>query len=56
MIMSEYIFNLKNSIGKDLSNIKANIQMDYLLAWAIIIIILVTAIEYILNKLKKRIN
>lgn len=56
MIMSEYIFNLKNSIGKDLSNIKANLQMDYLLAWAIIIIILVTAIEYILNKLKKRIN
>ena len=56
MIMSEYIFNIKNSIGKDLSSIKANLEMDYLLAWAIIIIILVSIIELILKKLKTNIN
>ena len=56
MIMSEYIFNIKNSIGKDLSSIKANLEMDYLLAWAIIIIILVSIIEFILKKLRNKIN
>ena len=56
MIMSEYIFNIKNSIGKDLSSIKANLEVNYLLAWAIIIIILVSIIEFILKKLRNKIN
>lgn len=56
MIMSEYIFNIKNSIGKDLSSIKANLEVNYLIAWAIIIIILVSIIEFILKKLRNKIN
>ena len=56
MIMSEYIFNIKNSIGKDLSSIKANLEVNYLLAWAIIIIILVSIIEFILKKFRNKIN
>ena len=56
MIMSEYIFNIKNSIGKDLSSIKASLEMNYLLAWAILIIIIVSIIEYVLKRLKNKIN
>lgn len=56
MIMSEYIFNIKMSIGKELYFIKGSLEVNNLLAWTIIVIIMLSSIEYILKKIKSKIN
>lgn len=56
MIMSEYIFNIKMSIGKELYFIKSSLEVNNLLAWTIIVIIMLSSIEYILKKIKMKIN
>lgn len=53
MIMGEYICQTKNSIGKNLYDIKANIEMDYLIAYGILIVLIVMLLEIITKKLRK---
>lgn len=53
MIMGEYICQTKNSIGKTLYSIRNNTEMDKLLAYGILIIIIVSVIEFSLKYLKK---
>lgn len=54
MIMGEYICQTKNSIGKILYSVKSLLEMDYLIAYGIIIIAIVSLIEFGLKKIKKR--
>lgn len=54
MIMAEYICQTNNSIGKTLNIIKGNLEMNNLLAWGIIIVIIVSIIEIIINKVNKK--
>lgn len=53
MIMGEYICQTNNSIGKTLYSIRNNTEMDKLLAYGILIIIIVSIIEYSLKYMKK---
>lgn len=54
MIMAEYICQTNDSIGKKLVLIKNNLEMAELLAWALIIVILVSGMEFIIKKSKIR--
>ena len=54
MITSEYICQTNNSIGKVLYNARSNLDMDELLAWTVIIVVLVAIIEYIFKVINKR--
>lgn len=54
MIMGEYICQTNHSIGKTLYAIKANLEMDSLIAYGILIIIIVSILELIILKMKKR--
>ncbi len=56
MIMAEYLCQTNNSIGKTLNIIKSNLEMNGLLAWGIIIVILVTIFEQIINKVNKSLD
>ncbi len=56
MIMAEYLCQTNNSIGKTLNIIKGSLEMDSLLAWGIIIVILVTLFEQIINKVNKSLD
>lgn len=53
MIMGEYICQTDNSIGKILYGIKANLEMDSLIAYGILIVLIVSIIEFIIKQLKK---
>ncbi len=53
MIMGEYICQTNISIGKELYGIKANLEMDYLIAYGILIVLIVSILELIIKKLKK---
>ena len=48
MIMGEYICQTDNSIGKILYGIKANLEMDSLIAYGILIVLIVSILELII--------
>ena len=54
MIMSEFIFQIKDSIGKELMYYKNYLEMSKLISWGIIIVVLVTIIEMVINKTKQK--
>lgn len=54
MIMGEYICQTRDSIGKMLYAIKMNIEMDKLIAYGILIIIIVSIFEFLLKYLKNK--
>lgn len=54
MIMGEYICQTQDSIGKILYSVKSLLEMDYLIAYGILIIIIVSFIEASLKHFKKR--
>ena len=56
LIMGEYICQTKNSIGKELYNIKIDLDMASLLAYGILIVIIVFVLEIVVNKLKEKLN
>lgn len=56
MIMGEYICQTDTSIGKILYGIKANLEMDSLIAYGILIVLVVSIIELIIKEIKKSLN
>lgn len=56
MIMAEYLCQTKYSIGKTLEVIKNNLEMNSLIAWGIIIVIIVSVFELIISKINKCID
>lgn len=53
MIMGEYICQTKDSIGKILYSVKSLLEMDYLIAYGILIVLIVSLFEVSLKHLKK---
>lgn len=56
MIMGEYFSQTPNSIGKELYNAKSNLDMDILIAWTIMIVIITGIVEFLVNYLKNKHN
>ena len=56
MIMGEYICQTDNSIGKILYGIKANLEMDSLIAYGILIVLIVSILELIIKHIKKSLD
>lgn len=56
IIMAEYLCQTNNSIGKTLESIKAAMEFNYLIAWGIIIVIIVTLLELLINKINKSLD
>lgn len=54
MITSEYICQTQNSIGQVLYDAKSNLDMDILIAWSIIIVAIVVAIELLFKYVNKK--
>ena len=53
MIMGEYICQTDDSIGKILYGVKSNIEMDSLIAYGILIVIIVVVLELFIQMIKK---
>ena len=56
MIMGEYICQTDNSIGKILYGIKSNLEMDSLIAYGILIVLIVSILELIIKHIKKSLD
>ncbi len=56
LVMAEFIAQSPMSIGRALYLGRINIQYDVVFAWTIIIIVLVTIIEHVVNRLKKSVS
>lgn len=56
IVMAEYLCQTNNSIGKTLESIKAAMEFNYLIAWGIIIVIIVTLLELLINKINKSLD
>ncbi len=56
IIMAEYLCQTNNSIGKTLESIKAALDFSSLIAWGIIIVIIVTLLELLINKINKSLD
>lgn len=56
MVMAELIAYTKNSIGKEMSDYRAFMDMEYIFAWGIIMITIVIISEIFIRKIKKRIT
>ncbi|MCM1260954.1 MAG: hypothetical protein NC182_07490 [Prevotella sp.] len=56
MIMGEYICQTNTSIGKVLYSVKMNIEMDSLVAYGILIVVIVGLLECGIKYLKKRLS
>lgn len=54
MIMGEYICQTSTSIGKVLYGVKMNIEMDYLVAYGILIVLIAGLLECVIKYWKKR--
>lgn len=53
LVMSEFIAQPRNSIGYEILQNKINLQMDYVFAWTIILIIFVLIVEIIIYRFFK---
>lgn len=56
MIMAEYICFIPNTIGTHVINLKNNWEFDYVLAWLVVIVILVSIVDLLINILKNKIE
>lgn len=56
MIMGEYICQTNTSIGKVLYSVKMNIEMDSLVAYGILIVLIVGVLEYMIGYCKRRVE
>ena len=56
MVMAELIAQTKNSIGKEMSDYRAFLDMEYIFAWGLIMITIVIIAEIFIRKIKKRIT
>ena len=56
MIMGEYICQTNTSIGKVLYSVKMNIEMDSLVAYGILIVLIVVVLEYMIGYCKRRVE
>lgn len=55
MVMAELISQANNSIGREMSEYRSFLEMDYIFAWGIIMITIVIISEIFIRKLKKKI-
>ncbi len=55
MVMAELIAQTKNSIGKEMSDYRAFLDMEYIFAWGLIMITIVIISEIIIRRIKKKI-
>ena len=55
MVMAELIAQSKNSIGKEMSNYRSFLDMDYIFAWGLIMIAIVIISEIFIRMMKKKI-
>lgn len=56
MVMGEYLSQTPISIGKELYNAKSYLDMDVLIAWTIMIVIITGIVEFVVNFIKNRYN
>lgn len=56
IIMAEYLCQTNNSIGKTLESIKAALLFNELIAWGIIIVLIVSILELLINKINKSLD
>ena len=56
MVMAELIAQTKNSIGREMSDYRAFLDMEYIFAWGLIMITIVIIAEIFIRKIKKRIT
>lgn len=56
IIMAEYLCQTNNSIGKTLESIKAALAFNELIAWGIIIVLIVSILELLINKINKSLD
>lgn len=56
MIMAEYICFIPNTIGTHVINLKNNWEFDLVLAWLVVIIILVSICDLLINLVKNKVE
>ena len=56
MVMGEYLSQTPYSIGKELYNAKSFLDMDILIAWTIMIVLITGIVEFLVNFVKNRYN
>jgi len=54
ILMGEYFVQLKKSVGLVIYQAKANLEMDALIAWSILIVIIVSVIEILIRQISQR--
>ena len=55
IVMGEYLMQIKRGIGIVIYQAKANLEIDKLLAWSVVLVIIVGLIDYYLNVVNKKI-
>ena len=55
MVMAELISQTKNSIGKEMSDYRSLLEMNYIFAWGLLMIAIVIISEILIRKTKKKI-
>ncbi len=56
MVTSEYLSQINNSVGKAIYNAQSAIQIDVILAWSIIIVIIVALCEWGMKRIAKNLD
>ena len=56
MVMAELIAQTKNSIGREMSEYRSLLNMDYIFAWGLIMIAIVIIAEIFIRKVKRKIT
>ena len=54
MVMAELIAQTKNSIGREMSDYRSLLEMDYIFAWGLLMIAIVILSEIFIRKIKKK--
>ena len=54
MVMAELISQASNSIGKEMSEYRSFLDMDYIFAWGILMITIVIISEILIRQIKKK--
>ena len=56
MVMAELICQTKNSIGREMSDYRSLLEMNYIFAWGLLMITIVIISEIFIRRIKKRIT
>lgn len=54
IVMTELLAQTKNSIGKNISDYQSVLEMGYVLAWGIVMVLIVMILEYFIRRIKRR--